>query len=366
MFKKPIVLNGKAPKFVQIQEDLINKILNYDILYDDKIPSETELMTYYNVSRHTVRMALLNLQKENFIRKEHGKGSFCNYIADKGHESKTILVLTTYISDYIFPFVISGIEKELTARGYNMMVACTQNDKIKEAQILKNLLTQNIAALIIEPTRSADPNANSALIQELQNKGVKVIFLNAEYSDISAPFVRLDDEKLSYDLTKLGINLGHKSIHGIFKKDDLQGIRREAGFFKAIEESENLENYRTVTYTTVTKHIVPLDYVKTQIKNNTHPTLFICYNDEIAVDVIRAINECGLKCPEDISVLSFDDSTLAYTSSPNITSVVHPKEKLGKLVASNAISMVEDNAKLENIILTSDISIKKSCINIYQ
>src|SRR5690625_3094616 len=89
-----------------IIDDIKSKILSGEYNVLEKIPTEFALQEMYNVSRHTVRKAILELANEGFLRSEKGSGTYVSndYQSRAGNPgNKTIGVITTYISDYIFP-----------------------------------------------------------------------------------------------------------------------------------------------------------------------------------------------------------------------------------------------------------------------
>ena len=97
-----------------------------DRLREDCTGAETAIGKYafpqYQVSRQTVRKALAILQNEGYIYAEHGRGTFCSEMMRHAHPSKNIAVVTTYLSDYIFPRVIQGIDDVLTGAGYSIVL----------------------------------------------------------------------------------------------------------------------------------------------------------------------------------------------------------------------------------------------------
>ncbi len=100
----------------------------------EKLPSENELSACYNISRHTVRKALSMLIQEGYIVAEHGRGTFCSERMCHLRKSGNIAVITTYISDYIFPRLIQGMDKVLTENGYSIILKNTANSRTKEAR----------------------------------------------------------------------------------------------------------------------------------------------------------------------------------------------------------------------------------------
>ena len=144
----------KKLKYFDLMEDLRAQILGGEIKPGEKLPSENELSSEYDVSRQTVRKALQILQNEGYIYAEHGRGTFCSEMMRHTKKSKNIAVVTTYLSDYIFPRVIQGIDHVLTENGYSILLKNTRNSRSLEARCLEELLQKDIDGLIIEPSKS--------------------------------------------------------------------------------------------------------------------------------------------------------------------------------------------------------------------
>ena len=105
-------------KYQQIEEELKQLILEEQIKPGEKMPSENILTAKYGVSRQTVRKAISNLINEGFVYAVQGSGTFCSDASRFKKDSKDIAVVMTYLSDYIFPKVISGIDSVLSENGY--------------------------------------------------------------------------------------------------------------------------------------------------------------------------------------------------------------------------------------------------------
>ena len=112
----------KRLKYYDLMEQLHGKIMSGEIRPGEKLPSENELSAEYGVSRQTVRKALQILQNEGYIYAEHGRGTFCSEMLRHTMPSKNIAVVTTYLSDYIFPRIVQGIDQVLTENGYSILL----------------------------------------------------------------------------------------------------------------------------------------------------------------------------------------------------------------------------------------------------
>ena len=178
-------MNNKKVKYIEISDYFKEKIDNGEMKPGEKLPTEYEMVDMFSVSRHTVRQAILELEKDKYIYREKGVGAFC---ADKEKDAfknqNMIMVITTYISDYIFPYIIRGIEEILSKKGYGVILFSTKNEKEKEAEQLKKLLNYNIVGAIIEPTTSAIENVNNEYYIELNKKKIPYIMINSAYENL--------------------------------------------------------------------------------------------------------------------------------------------------------------------------------------
>lgn len=164
------ITGGNTPKYQELMEQLRLQIVSGEIAPGQKLPSENTLSAQYQVSRQTVRKALAILQNEGYIYAEHGRGTFCSEMMRHAHPSKNIAVVTTYLSDYIFPRVIQGIDDVLTGAGYSIVLKNTKNSRTREAECLQEILSKDIDGVIIEPSKSQIFCRHMNLYQQLENR----------------------------------------------------------------------------------------------------------------------------------------------------------------------------------------------------
>ncbi|HOJ11851.1 MAG TPA: GntR family transcriptional regulator [Clostridiales bacterium] len=349
------------PKYQRVKLYIKELIREGVICNGQMLPSEYELMEMFAVSRHTVRQAFGELAKEGWVYKEQGRGTFANYNKNIDHKG-IIGVITTYISDYIFPHIISGIEEVLAKGGYVLALANTNNNKEKEAQHIMNFMEQNIVGLIIEPTRSAEENTNLHLLKEVESRDIKTIFINAAYPDYDSPYIIMDDVKGGFTATQHLLQTGHRKIAGIFKKDDLQGLKREEGYKKALK-SFNITPDESIIghYGTESKGTYPYIFAQKLVESRERPDAIVCYNDEIAIKVVQAIRDRGLEIPDDISIIGYDDSALALASDIKLTTIRHPKKQMGEQAAHYLIEMLENNIHKPVMTYEPELIVRSSC-----
>ncbi len=358
----------KKLKYYDLMEDLRKQILSGEIKPGDKLPSENLLSARYEVSRQTVRKALQILQNEGYIYAEHGRGTFCSEMMRHTGRSRNIAVVTTYLSDYIFPRVIQGIDQVLTENGYSILLKNTKNSRSLEAKCLEELLKKDIDGLIIEPSKSQIFCRHMHLYRMLDEYRIPYVFIQGSYARMEdKPHILLDDCKGGYLVTKYLIELGHRDIVGVFKADDAQGQQRHKGYVKALQEAGiAYDPDKVVWFYTEDRKTHP--YEKMRQMAACRAQLFfdavVSYNDQIAIVVMRALNEAGLSVPKDVSVTGYDDSYLAETCKVPLTTISHPQEKLGEMAAELLLQIIREGETEEtsHILIEPKLVERESCI----
>ena len=353
----------KTIKYIEIFEFYRDKILNGEMKYSEKLPTEQEICEMFSVSRHTVRQSITELEKQGYIYRERSKGAFVEKSAkEKVNNRKMIIVITTYISEYIFPFLIKGIDEVLSKNGYDILLLSTNNDKEKEREQLKKLLEYDAVGAIIEPTASALGNTNIEYYEAIDRNNIPYLMINAAYDKKEQSYVAIDDEKGGYTICKYLIDLGHKKIAGLFKEDDVQGIERKNGYLKALEEN-NIEIDSTIIgkFKTFEEEFYIDGFTRSLLSKEDKPTAIFCYNDKVAMNVVKVAKELGVRIPEDLSIVGYDnDETISAAMECGITTISHPKEELGRKAAEMLLLLINGEKEKVSYVFEPEIAIKNS------
>lgn len=312
----------------------------------ERFPSENILQKKFGYSRQTVRTALDLLKKDGLIVSVKGSGTFVSYRNEcTDEEQPRVGLILSYFSDYLFPKVYDGIETVLKEKGYIIDVKVTKNRLNDEALFLEGFLNRNVSGLIIEGTRSSFPNPNFRLYKEIRKRNIPTLFIHNHYVNQDFDSVEMSDARAGYELTKILIQNGHRRIGGIFKYDDMQGIERYRGFVECLSDyGVRFDDDCVRWYSTkdmdekLSKKSLLRMYRRTK-----DCTAMILYNDEIAMRYMEFLRERRIRVPEDISLVSFDDASLAEDMGMKLLSAIHPKYNLGRLTARNLLRMMEDS-----------------------
>lgn len=334
-------------KYNMVKRAVKSRIIDGIYTPNQKISSESELMKEFGVSRHTVRLAIGDLVSAGWLYREQGSGTFC---ADRSllkktnspNSQKSIAIVTTYLSDYIFPSIIRGAESRLSEEGYQVSIFSTNNTHEMERGVLEKILSQQFDGVIVEPTKSGSSNPNISYYLKLEQLDIPYIMINAFYDELEPVSIVMDDEKGGFLQTEHLIRLGHKNIVGCFKTDDRQGIRRMKGFLKAHRQNNiPIRQSHIITYNTEEKFSKPVDELEKLLVSDEGLTGLVCYNDELAMMLLELLRVKNIKVPEEVSIVGHDDSMLAEVSEVKLTSIVHPKSEMGELAASAIIALID-------------------------
>lgn len=328
-------------KYELLSEELKQSIMSGYYAEGQSLPTEEELSFQYNMSRQTVRKALQILVQENLIVKRQGSGSTVRS-RNSAPGSHIIAVIATYIDDYIFPGQLRAVESVLSSNGYTPILAQTGNRVCSERSVLEDMLTKPIDGFLIEGTKTAMPNPNFDLYAKLFKRNVPVVFFNSYYPSLQGTVsVCADNKSGGYELVKHLLDKGHEKIAGIFKSDDIQGHQRYTGYISALRDAGHLiDDDRVIWYTTESKESM-FNATELLISRIGDSTAVVCYNDEIALSLIRLFNQYDIRVPEDIAVASFDNSNLSEIAPVRITSMSYDDRNIGAIAAGKLIDMIK-------------------------
>ena len=350
------------PKYQSVAESLRHDIASGMYHDGEALLTEAELKLKFGVSRQTVRQAISLLENDGLVLRRRGSGTYVNHGARKHNGELNVGVITTYITDYIFPSIVRGIESILSAENCIMSLSATYNRTDHERSMLQRVLESPLDGLIVEGTKTALPNPNTALYEKLWERNIPVVFINGYYSQLpNAVYVVTDDIGGGRMAVAHLASHGFKRIGGIFKSDDMQGHLRYQGFSSEMQERGLQVRDETVCwFSTENKRRFLRDETGAEFLRSLQNGVdaVVCYNDEIALELMDVLAERHMSVPQDVSLVSFDNSAYAAVCHPKLTSLAHPKDEFGRVAAGKLLNMIagkkEESAVLPWMLIERD------------
>ncbi|SKC47018.1 LacI family DNA-binding transcriptional regulator [Maledivibacter halophilus] len=276
----------------------------------------------------------------------------------KNNKTNTIGVIVADISNAYFMQIAKGIENVIQEKGYNLIISSTDENPLKEIEILDMLSQKRVDAIIISSC-----NNDGTFIERLIKRGLPVVLIDRRIKGLTADIIVEDNYVAAYDLVSQLIAKGHKRISIVNGSNFVSsGQERFEGYKKALEDNclkirnEYIfqgEFRKEVAYTKIKKMLETMD-------KDELPTAIFAANNLMAEGVMAALFEKNINIPEDISLVSFGELSTPELIKPRLTVVSQKAFSIGQKAGELAIQRIDEDGNLnrknyKEIVMVSDI-----------
>jgi DNA-binding LacI/PurR family transcriptional regulator len=262
------------------------------------------------------------------------------------------------ITNPFFPAVVRGAEDVAFSNGYRLILCNTDNDHSKELVHLNELRTYLPSGLIVIPSNFSDLTAQA---ESYRRAGTGVVCIDRLPKNWSGDSVTADNEAGAYNATRFLLQMKHTRLAAITGPLHLTNAKeRLDGFKRAVRESKLRLAPEYIQETTFDKQG---GYSKALVllRLVPRPTAIFAGNDMIALGALLAIREAGLRCPEDVSLMGFDDLDLAETTNPSLSSVSQSGYQLGTTAARILLDRLDgDKSPAKHLVLQTSLRLRHS------
>jgi DNA-binding LacI/PurR family transcriptional regulator len=241
------------------------------------------------------------------------------------NQTNTVGVLVSDTSNNFYAEILLGIESSLRPAGYGLIVCNTAETRELELGALDLLLSQRVDGLLVAgATRQWDP-LNRAEAEQLP-----IVFVDREFEGLTGPFVGIDNELAAHAGTRCLIEAGHEDLGLVVGQTPASAMRgRVAGFRRAAQECDLTIREDWIMYCQ-SQVDAACEAVERLFVLPNHPTALLVTNNVMVLGVLRGFKTLGLRCPEDVSLVGFDDNPWWDVTSPPLTAVLQPSRHLGR------------------------------------
>ncbi len=296
------------------------------------------------VAKETREKVLEAVQELQYTPNMHAKGL-------RGGRTNSIALLIPDIENEMFPPIIKGIETYARKNGYNLMLSCTNEDIDIEKNFINKMSQGAVDGFVV-----CSMTQNSDHVRQLQRDGIPVVLVARYYGDkINA--VVIDNFHAGYDATNYLINSGNKRIAIVVGRTDLSLYReRYEGYKAALKNADIIYDDRLVIHETSGANGL-YKAIMNVLKSEDRPDAIFATNDHKAIISMQAVNDVGLRIPEDISVLGFDNIKISKLLNPPLSTVSQPLYDMGSLAAKKLINIINGNGPVEPVVDVFDTEI---------
>lgn len=347
---------SSLPLHIQLLDELRHKIKTGELEPETQLPGELELVEQLGVSRATIQRAWQSAQEEGLIYRVAGKGTF---VASPTLESDQRRAIGFFIPEYRGTFAVQmlgGAERVLREHGYHVQFALTDRNIDEENRLLEKLMKDDVRGCIMVPTRG--PTTGRILASS--DLTVPVVLMDRPVNGLLLPCVTSNNYVGGLQAMNHLIDLGHTDIIFVARPHlDIWTVSERHRAYQdvmhrmgsdpqppfLIGDDHELSSYEAYLQQD-DDEIIPLIDLLQSIEC---PTAIFAVNDWMALKVQRAIELAGLRNPEDVSVVGFDDLDIAQYQNPPLTTVAQNASLMGAEAARRMITLVKGE-RTDNIL----------------
>jgi DNA-binding LacI/PurR family transcriptional regulator len=326
-------------------------------------PSIKDIAKLAQVSHSTVSRALQNSPlvsektAENIRRIARESGYRASAVA-RGlvtRRTETIGLVVTTIADPFASEVVSGIEQAAHDHGYSVFLAESNAEPEREKKMVQQLAERRVDGILVTSSR-----VGALYLPLLSEMEVPIVLVNNQHPGAFVHSVMIGNLEGSRAAATHLVELGHRRIAYLGDQFGYQSdTERFAGYREALE-SAGIPFLPELVVHGDGKPEKAMTAMEDLLALPEPPTAVCCYNDMSALGAMRSIHLRGLRVPEDISVVGFDDLFLASYTQPPLTTVRQPMRRMGQLAMESLFTLMSGEESEIRIRVNAELIVRQS------
>ena len=316
-------------------------------------------VSHSTVSRALSNSPLISAETKARIRRLADEMGYAPSAIGRGlvtRRTGTIGLVVTTIADPFIAEVVQGIEETALSCQYNTILCNSNSEPDRELKTVRALREKRVDAIIVTSSR-----LGSLYLSHLRSVGVPIVLINNQGQGDYIHSVRIDDLHGGQLAGRYLLDLGHRRIAyiggPIWARASglrLAGCRRALG-------SEGVELPQELVLVGNGRADGGVEAAKELLHRDLAVSAVFCYNDMTAVGVISALQRAGLRIPQDLSVIGYDDVAIARYLWPPLTTIAQPKYVLGKRAMEMALALMQGEEEVPDVVLPPSLVERESC-----
>jgi len=273
--------------------------------------------------------------------------------------SKTIGLIIADISNVFYSAIAKSIEDKAFENGYNIMFMSSEENPDNEAEMIRILLDRGVDGLILSTSFKERKE-----IRQLRDAKVPFVLIDRYIPGVKTNYVLVDNYQGSFDMTKHLLSMGNNKIAVLnVTPSHLTTMKqRIAGYKDALRMhglSVNNKLIKEISHDDI-DYCMEKALKTLLLEEKVHSIFFL--NNKLTIAGLELLKKINIRIPQDVSIASFDDIELFRFSYPSITSVIQPKEEIGKLAFEVLLKQINDpELEKQQIVLPAKLVIRESC-----
>lgn len=252
-------------------------------------------------------------------------------------KSFVVAMVVPDITNALFPPMVRGAEQVLSLAGYTLVLTDTDNDADTERRQVEQLRGRGTDGFIMATARWNDP-----MLEEIADLGVPTVLVNRNIGSRRLPYVGADERTGVQLAVEHLAGLGHRRmVHLGGPQDTSTGRDRASAFRQAVDGFGLPTSKGMVRVCASYTEAAGADAARRLLKSGQDVTAILCANDLIAMGALSVLAEHGIRCPEDMSVIGFNNMAMVDRLTPPLTTVRLPLHEIGELSARQLLAEIE-------------------------
>ena len=302
----------------------------------------------YRISEATVARVQKEVEKSNYTPSLIAKGL-------RAGKTDTIGLLIPGVDDTFFSGIASSIIAEARKIGYTVIVVDTQEDEKNENEGLATLLARKVDGIIAVPC-----GRETEAFARIEGADLPLVVVDRYFTNGSHwSFVTTDNYKGAVMAVEHFIANGHRQIACIQGNPDAMTCRDRIRGYVDTMRKHGLEEQIRISGN---KFSIQNGYVETNLvlSDEKRPTAILALSNKILLGAVKAVTESGLRIPEDISVISFDDNLLFNYMTPRITCIAQPVQEISLVAVTLLLKKIAGERNVSHLFLPPGIVVRDS------
>jgi LacI family transcriptional regulator len=286
--------------------------------------------TQDQVSRETSKRVARVAQQLGYVPNPLGRGL-------RSARSYLVGMVVPDVTNPLFPPIVRGAERVLSGVGYTLVLTDTDNDAATERRQIEQLRGRGMDGFIVATARWEDP-----ILDEVADFEVPTVLVNRYTASRRLPYVGGDERTGVLLAVDHLVELGHRRIAYLAGPQDTSTGRERADAFRQAVRAHGLPNNRSqVRVCGAYSEAAGAEATRRLLVSGQKFTAIMAGNDLIALGVLAVLADAGIRCPEHVSLIGFNDLPMVDKLTPPLTTVQLPLTEIGTMAARILLSEID-------------------------
>lgn len=271
----------------------------------------------------------------------------------RSNRTHTIALVVTDVTNPFFTTIARGVEDAASDRDNLVLLCNTDESEKEELRYLEMISGQSVDGVLLVPAKTGQAARELAMHRRLP-----LVILDRRVPSADVTVVRCDSKEGAAEMARYLCGLGHREFAvlagpvGVPTSDD-----RVLGFLEVLEE---IGAHASVLYGRFSTES-GRESVERAMGMSPRPTALFALNNFVTIGALQALNQMGIRVPEDVALVGFDDLPPAMVGQPFLTVVAQPAYEMGRRAVESLLAQIEDpSTPPEEILLPTELIVRRS------